>query len=117
MKLISGLIGLIILALALAFALNNRQSITISLWPFGLEVMLPLYLLSLGTLFIGLLAGATIGWTSALRHRFEARRLRKDITHLHDKLHDLQQTILPPDANGPTLPSPKRRWRMWEPHP
>lgn len=117
MRFFSGLLGLIILALALAFALNNRQSTTISLWPFGLEVQAPLYLLTLGTLFIGLLAGATVGWTSALRHRFEARRLRKDITHLHTKVHDLQQTILPPDIDGPSLPSPRRRRKLWGPTP
>ncbi len=115
MKLFSGLIGLIILVLALCFALANRQSSTISLWPFGVEVVAPLYLLTLGTLFCGFLAGAIIAWFNMLPHRLNARRLRKEIALLHEKIGDLQQTVLAPrQADASLLTPPKPKWRFWE---
>src|ERR1700733_14973215 len=93
MKLFSGLFGFILLLLALAFAISNRQSATISLWPFDAQVEAPLYLLTLGLLLIGLLLGAGFAWLSMLPHWLAARRLRGDIGHLHDKLEELQQTM------------------------
>jgi uncharacterized integral membrane protein len=112
MKLLSWFFTLAILALALCFALNNRQSTTISLWPFGIEVVAPLYLLSLGTLFLGLLLGAVIGWISHLPHRMEARRLRRDIADLHDKIEDFRRST--PALESQDSVSPKSKWRFWE---
>ena len=63
-----GLFGFILLLLALAFAISNRQSATISLWPFDAQVEAPLYLLTLGLLLIGLLLGAGFAWLSMLPH-------------------------------------------------
>src|SRR5690348_12665900 len=96
MKMISGFIGLLIVVIALCFALANRQSAIISLWPFGLTIQAPLCLLTLGTLFLGLIIGAILSWFLALSHRLEARRLRKDIALLNQKIIDLQQSVLPP---------------------
>ncbi len=112
MKFISGLIGLIIMLLALCFALANRQSATISLWPFEVELQAPLYLLTLGTLFAGIVLGAVIAWFLALSHRLEARRLRKDIAVLNQKILDVQQSVLPPthDASSYEQLQPKRRF-------
>ncbi|MDP9126722.1 MAG: lipopolysaccharide assembly protein LapA domain-containing protein [Pseudomonadota bacterium] len=96
MKLFTGLIGFVILLLAISFALANRQPAVISLWPFGVEIEAPLYILTLGTLFFGLLLGAFVAWLNLLPHRFQARRLRKDLAKLQGKIEDLQQTVLPP---------------------
>jgi len=114
MKFLTGLIGLVLLALALCFALSNRQNAAISLWPLGLEVAAPLYLLTLGTLFAGFLLGLAAGWLGNLSHRFEARRLRKEISGLNDKIMDLQQTVLAPLRKENALPPPKSKWRFWE---
>src|ERR1700733_4241560 len=103
MKLFSGLFGFILLLLALAFAISNRQAATISLWPFDAQVEAPLYLLTLGLLFIGLLLGAGFAWLSMMPHWLAARRLRGDITHLHDKLEELQQTITSQPVSTSTL--------------
>lgn len=89
MKLISWLLTAIVLVFALGFALNNRQTTTLNLWPAGVVIEAPLYLFSLGTLFAGLLLGILIGWISHLPHRMETRRLRRDIARLHDKIEDL----------------------------
>jgi hypothetical protein len=77
-----------------------------------------LYLLTLGVLLFGLLAGAVFAWVSMLPHRFEARRLHKDIGTLHDKLEELQQSMKPA-ANAAEddfyLTGPKRpAWKFWK---
>ena len=114
MKIVSGSIGLVLIVLALCFALANRQAATISLWPFGVDLTAPLYLLSLGTLFLGLLAGALIAWLFMLPHRFTARRLRKDIALLRSKIEGLQQTVIEPIRKDSFfLSEPKSKRRFW----
>ncbi len=116
MKAFSWLLTIILLLLALSFALANRQSATVSLWPFDIELMAPLYLISLGTLFTGLLIGAAFGWIGTLSHRFEARRLRKDIAGLRDKIEELQHAARKHEHH-PILSAsnrPKLKWRFWE---
>lgn len=80
-------IGKLILALAIlalmvpiaAFAVANRQTVAVDLWPFALSVELPVYLLSLGTLAFGLVVGALVFWLPLValkrRHRGLVRRL------------------------------------------
>ena len=96
MKIFSGLLGFIVIAVALTFALANRQTAVVSLWPLGVEIQAPLYLLTLGTLLFGVLIGAAVAWFNLLPHRFKARRMRKDLVALQDKVASLQQTVVPP---------------------
>jgi len=115
MKSISSFVTLLVLAIALCFALNNRQSTAVSLWPFGIEVVAPLYLLSLGTLILGLLLGITFGWAVHLPHRAEARRLRRDITGLRDKIEDMRLTAGPRgDDNRALITRLRMRRRFWD---
>ena len=93
MKFISWLLSLLILALALCFALNNMQHIVLNLWPAGITVEAPLFLVSLGTLFVGILIGAVIGWFLHFPHRIEARRLRRDIGKLRDKMDEMSTSL------------------------
>lgn len=111
MRFFSSILSAVIALLALAFALSNRQSVEVSLWPFGVTVQAPLYLFSLGTLLFGMMLGALVTWFSMLPHRFAARRLQKDILKLNEKIENLQQTVLPPER-GLTLAAPK--WQFWK---
>ncbi len=123
MKFISAILSSAVILLALAFALANRQDATISLWPFGVEIEAPLYLLTLGTLFFGILLGAVIAWFNLLPHRLRARQLRKDLAELQGKLADVQKTALPPVVipsvlsnhghDDDMLEGPKPKWRLW----
>jgi uncharacterized integral membrane protein len=119
MKIISGIIGFALLVLAVSFALSNRQSAVISLWPFGSEIEAPLYLLSLGTLFVGVLLGAVLGWVSMFPHRMQAMRLHKDVAALNQRLENLQQTIIVPSKPNMSFVgldrSAKSKWRFWGP--
>lgn len=100
MKFVTWLLTLLVLAVALCFALNNRQQTTLNLWPAGIVVEAPLYLFSLGTFFAGILIGAVIAWISHVPHRLEARRLRRDIGKLRDKIEDMNTSLSADDQQG-----------------
>jgi uncharacterized integral membrane protein len=119
MKIFSSLIGVLLVALAVSFALSNRQMTAIGLWPFDVAMTAPLYLLTLGALCFGLLLGAGIAWLSLLPHRFASRRLHADVAALHHKLNNLQSSVAVPtsyrvqnvaDLEDP-LPLHRRIWR------
>ena len=55
------------------FAVANRETVEVNLWPLDLSLALPLFLLALGTFAIGLLAGALLLWLPLLRWRHRAR--------------------------------------------
>jgi uncharacterized integral membrane protein len=96
MKLVSWIFFVLLLLLALGFALNNRQTTTLNLWPAGVVIEAPLYLFSLGTFFAGFVLGALTGWIGHIPHRMEARRLRRDVGKLREKIEDMSSAL--PDA-------------------
>ncbi len=117
MKFISGLFSFILIVIAVAFAISNRQSATISLWPLDVKIEAPLYLLTLGTLLFGVLAGAAIAWFSFLPHRLRAGQLRRALVELQDKVATIQPTVTPPvlsqNQNGDLqLAETKPKWRL-----
>jgi uncharacterized integral membrane protein len=80
----------IVLALAalllILFAVSNRETVSVGLWPLPALVELPLYLVVLGTLIIGFVLGELVAWISAWRWRREARRSRERIAVLEREL-------------------------------
>jgi uncharacterized integral membrane protein len=79
-------------ALALAafvlilFAVSNRESVPVGLWPLPAMLQLPLYLIVLGTLIVGFFAGELVAWIGGWRWRREARRSRARIAILELEL-------------------------------
>lgn len=82
MKLIGRLVLGIIAVVVVAFALANRDPVTMSLWPLPLDVTLPLYIAILGGLVVGLITGAAISWIPKLRLRRQARAAQRRVTTL-----------------------------------
>ena len=68
------------------FAVSNRQSVSVELWPLPALVELPLYLVVLGTLLVGFFAGELVAWVRNWRWRREARRSRDRIAALEREL-------------------------------
>ena len=60
--------------LVIAFALSNRGAVAIGLWPFDDLVEMPVYLMALGALALGFLAGASLAGFSTITARLRARR-------------------------------------------
>lgn len=79
------LIGLVALALVI-FAVDNRQTVTVSLWPLPIEASMGLYLVVLLTLLAGFLLGELIAWMNGRRWRREARQKAKRIEELEREL-------------------------------
>jgi hypothetical protein len=103
------LIGLPLAVVAIAFAVANRQWVTISLDPINrlhpfATLTLPLWSLLFAGVFIGILAGWFVAWRGNARHRRAARDARVELIRtqqVHEReRHDWQQT-LPSIHKGP----------------
>ena len=86
MKLLRWIVFALAALVLMLFAVSNRQSVTIALWPLPDRAELPLYLLVLGTLLIGFVVGELIAWTDGWRWRREARQSRDRIAALEHEL-------------------------------
>lgn len=78
------------------FAVANREEISLSLWPFDVQIRLPLFLLALGTLAFGMLVGAFLMWLSLLRWRHRAYAEERRADRLAAELAAARAT--PPEA-------------------
>jgi uncharacterized integral membrane protein len=78
-------LGLVAFVLIL-FAVSNRESVSVALWPLPDVVALPLYLVVLGCLLIGFFVGQVTGWIGGWHWRREARRARVRIAALESEL-------------------------------
>jgi uncharacterized integral membrane protein len=79
-----------------AFAVANRQTVTLSLDPFNAErpaasLSLPLYLLIIGLLIVGVIVGGVATWLNHGRWRRAARRLEREAQDLRDELASLRR--------------------------
>lgn len=79
------LLALVALVLIL-FAVSNREAVSVALWPLPDAVQLPLYLVVLGSLVVGFLAGEFVAWVRGWRWRREARRSRERIQTLEREI-------------------------------
>ena len=86
MKVLRWIVFALAALVLILFAVSNRQSVTIALWPLPDRAELPLYLLVLGTLLIGFVVGELIAWTGGWRWRREARQSRDRIAALEQEL-------------------------------
>jgi uncharacterized integral membrane protein len=67
------LIGLLALLL-IVFAVANRNTVTLTLWPLPIAIDAPLYLVVLLTLLVGFLLGELAAWMNGHQWRRDANR-------------------------------------------
>lgn len=80
-------LAMLAVAIVLAvFAVSNRGTIALGLWPVPDVVELPLYLLILACLLIGFVAGEIAAWTAGRHWRREVRRSARRIASLEREL-------------------------------
>ncbi|MCZ4281392.1 LapA family protein [Kiloniella laminariae] len=92
----------------LVFAVSNREDVTLEIWPFGIQLQYPLYLIILISLGVGLLIGALLAWLSAGTSRKKARQaewraldLQRDLSREQEKNQKLQSAATEkPSASG-----------------
>lgn len=83
----------------LAFALANRGEVTIAFDPFesggaaSPKIVLPLFLVLIGTAMLGVLVGGFASWLGQGRHRKALRQARADLGHLRDESDALRKEL------------------------
>jgi uncharacterized integral membrane protein len=99
-KLLSRIVLAVVAAIALAFALINRQPVEVDLGAW--MVTIPLYLLLIATLALGVILGGVAGWLGgAPRRRRSARALEARVSAL-----ERERTPSPPATTALTSPRP-----------
>ena len=94
-----------------AFAMANRESVTVSFDPFGgaqpaASMTLPLFVLIILLLIIGVVIGGLASWLRQGKWRGAARRLERDLRQLRGKVAVLEgaadkPTIVPEQGDPP----------------
>lgn len=73
MKLFFWIVGLPLLLVAGFFAVANRETVSVSLWPFAEVWQMPLFVAIAAPFYIGFGLGALVAWAAAGRSRSRSR--------------------------------------------
>lgn len=104
MKLVHWLVTAPLALLLVVFAVSNRESITVTLWPLPVAVDAPLYLVVLLILLVGFLVGQIVAWINGAGWRREARQRARRIQSLERELAATQAQL--PKHEPARLPVP-----------
>lgn len=100
-------VGFVILAIFLiSFAISNRATVSVGLWPLPFLADVPLYLLCLVSALTGALTGAVVTWIAARHGRRKLRSRRRRIEALERELKATQSQLMDhPDTSRAALPA------------
>ena len=113
-KIVTAVIVIPLAVVILAFAVANRQIVTVSFDPFSsanpaYSVPLPLFVLIFVLVILGVIIGGAAAWVRQSPWRRTARRLDADVRALHDELtalrHDREQGPRYPASRADDLPA------------
>lgn len=76
----------VVAVVLILFAVSNRETVSVGLWPLAAAIEAPLYLMVLGMLLVGFVAGELVGWIGGWHWWREARRSRERIAMLEREL-------------------------------
>jgi uncharacterized integral membrane protein len=107
MKILSRAVFVLFVVIGMLVAVSNSQPVEVALWPLPQVAVMPLYLLIVGMLLAGILAGLGIGWWSGRHHRKRARERGSEAARLEREVVRLREAV---SANRPPAPgSPAAR--------
>jgi len=106
-KLVFWLVTVPVALIAIVFAVSNLDKVPVGLWPFSDVAVMPLYLVVLGALGLGFIAGEFVAWINGGRWRREARRRQRRIEALERELTATQAQLPRSETGG--LPTTVRR--------
>jgi uncharacterized integral membrane protein len=118
-KLVTALIVIPLAIVIIAFAVANRQSVTVSFDPFSASapaavVTLPLFALVILLLIVGVVVGGTAAWLGQGGGRRAVRRLERDAHELRAKLGAYEAQANEPSI-VPTTGEPPQRLKLRPP--
>lgn len=82
MKRLAWLLTLPLAVAVVVFAVHNRGPVSIDPWPLDQPFAMPLYLLGLGAVVLGFVAGALVQWAAGGKRRSQARRNNRRLNEL-----------------------------------
>src|SRR5215470_6695241 len=91
MKILSRAAFLVFILLGVLIAVSNAQTVQLALWPLPQVLVMPLYLLVVGLLLLGVLAGLGLGWWAGRHHRRRAREHASDAVRLEREVARLRE--------------------------
>ncbi len=112
-KIVAALILVPLAIIIIAFAVANRQIVTVSLDPFSPElpaasVTLPLFALIIVLLILGVVIGGVAAWLRQSKWRRTARRLDREVDDLRSEVDALKHTAETANIPGCRLSPPPR---------
>jgi uncharacterized integral membrane protein len=119
-KVVAALILVPLAVLIIAFAVANRQIVTVSLDPFSSErpaaaVSLPLFALIIVLLILGVVIGGVAAWLRQTKWRRTARRLEREVGELRGELDSLKRAAGAAPVIVPEAAEPPERLRLKPP--
>jgi uncharacterized integral membrane protein len=108
-KLLAALILIPLVVVLVAFAVVNRQAVTISFDPFSstnpaYAVTLPLFVAIFSASILGVLVGGFAAWLRQGKWRRTVRRLDADVRLLHQELETIRRRFgTEPPPSSPTM--------------
>ena len=100
MRRLSWLITLPLMVVAVVFAVVNRQTAQVNLWPFDIQLEAPLFLIVLLSIFVGFILGGIASWMAATRKRRRAKGDRARLRNLGQEVQNLRRV-----QQRPALPA------------
>ena len=103
MKLLVRVLFILFILIGVLIAVSNRQPVQLALWPLPHLVVMPVYLLVIGMLLLGVLAGLGMGWWAGRHHRRRAREASGEAARLDREVQRLREAAAStaPAASGP----------------
>jgi uncharacterized integral membrane protein len=115
-KIVAALILVPLAIIIIAFAVANRQVVTVSFDPFNTSapaasLTLPLFGLVMVLLIVGVVIGGTAAWLGQGRWRRTARRLEREVNERQARLDALQSAAEPGIVPSEHAPPPRLKLR------
>jgi uncharacterized integral membrane protein len=115
-KIVTAVLVVPLAVILVAFAVANRQAVTVSFDPFSAAdpayaATLPLFILIFVLVILGVIVGGVAAWLRQARWRRIAHRLETDVRVLHQELESLRRQTAEaaarrPGASYPVIPPP-----------
>jgi uncharacterized integral membrane protein len=110
-RIISTLILVPLAVVIIAFAVANRQWVTVSFDPFSstspaYAATLPLFAFIFVALILGVVIGGAVTWVGQAKWRRTARKLDSDVRILHQELDAVRRRFAPEPPPASPDPSP-----------
>lgn len=105
MRVLFWIIVLPLLLIAAFFAIANRETVTLDLWPLFTQVTMPLFVALLIFLYVGFMLGAAVAWWGGRHARARARVAARRAEGLQREVAELTARLearpVPPAASPP----------------